>query len=76
MGKVKIFVDPGETVEEVEDSLFKAISHHNSGNVHENESFDDPAMTDLMATLEKSHKETYAKMIQEIMQRLDKDYTK
>lgn len=76
MGRVKIFVDPGETIEEVEDSLLKAIAHHNSGDVHEGENFEDPAMNDVAEKMKAIHEASYQVMLQEIFALLEKDYTR
>lgn len=75
MAKVKIFLSPGETQQDVEEVLFKALNHHNSGDVHQ-ENFEDPAMTDLVHKLESTHKKIYSEMLQEISETLDEDYLK
>lgn len=74
MGKVKIFVDPDETVESVEDALFKAMEHHASGDAHDDD-FPDPAMVALKNKLMRMHSETYHLIIQDILKALDEDFT-
>ena len=76
MGRIKIFVEDGETVEEVESNLVKAISHQISGDVHESESFDDPAMKSVAEKMIKAHSEMYKNMLQEIFQELEKEHSK
>ncbi len=76
MAKVKIFLDKDETMQEAEESLFKALNHHSSGDVHEEESFADPAMTDLFNKLQQLHKTIYAEMLMDINDVLDQDYIK
>lgn len=74
MAKVKIFLEPGETVEDAESSLLKAMNHHNSGDVHSSHSFTDPAMVDVSHRLINLHDKIYDEMLQEIFMALDKDY--
>lgn len=76
MGRVKIFVDKNETVEEVEDSLFKALNIRTTGENHDSDSFDDPAMRDIAARMKAIHDKIYHEILQEIFVELDKDYSK
>lgn len=76
MSKVRIILDPDENVEEAEADLRKALSFHVTGEVHEGESFVDPAMVDINAKMSKLHEEAYQAMLKDIFQLLDKDYTK
>jgi hypothetical protein len=75
MAKVKIFLEPGETQQDAEDSLFKAMQHHNTGEVHSSHSFQDPAMVAVSQKMEKIHSEIYQDMLNEIFQELDKEYS-
>jgi hypothetical protein len=76
MAKVKIFLDENETLEDAEDTLRKALDLHVSGDIHDGESFSDPAMIDTAVILERLHEDMYKKMIAEILQTLDRDYNK
>lgn len=76
MAKVKIYVEPGETLEEAKEDLQKALNFQSSGEVHDDNTYEDPAMRNLSDRLEEMHKETYANIIREVIQALDKDYTK
>lgn len=76
MGRIKIFVEDGETVESVENDLFKAISHHISGDAHNGESFEDPAMASVAEKMISAHDQMYKDMIKEINEELEKEHTK
>lgn len=75
MGKVKIYVEEGETIEEAQDDLVKALHYQQSGEVHDEDTYEDPAMRDLTTKMQKFHQETYNNIIKEIIEALDKDYT-
>lgn len=59
---------------DAENFIAKAIRFHSSGEVHDSESFPDPAMKDLNQTLVEMHAKTYQKIIEEISEALDQDY--
>ncbi len=73
MAKVKILLEKGETEREAEDSLLKAITSHNNGEVH-TDGFADPAMNDVVAKMQDIHNKMYQEMIQEICDALDSEY--
>lgn len=75
MAKVKIFLEDGETLQDAEDSLFKAMNLHNSGDIHSSHSFQDPAMAILAAEMESIHNKIYKEMLDEIFETLDKEYS-
>lgn len=75
MAKVKIFLEPGETTRDAEDSLLKALVHHNSGEVHSSHKFEDPAMIAVSDKMTQLHDTIYKEMLAEIFEELDKDYT-
>jgi hypothetical protein len=75
MAKIKIFLDKDETQREAEDLLFKALNHHNSGNAH-SESFEDPAMTDVVNRSQELYTKISQEMMQEIQDTLEQDYLK
>lgn len=74
MSKVKIFLGKNETIEEAELDLFKALNHHVSGEVHQSDSFDEPAIKSAADQLEIIHQEIYKEMIDEINLELEKEY--
>lgn len=76
MSVVKIFLDKGEKLEDVEADLFKALGHHASGDIHETESFQDPAMNDVADKMKKTHAVIYQEMLDEIFKALESDYRK
>lgn len=75
MAKVKIFLDEGETLQDAEDSLLKAMVHHNSGEIHSSHSFQDPAMVQVANKMEDVGAKIYQEMLAEIFETLDKDYS-
>lgn len=76
MAKVKIFLEPGETLREAEDSIFKAMEHHNTGDVHSSDTFQDPAMDSVADRMVSVHSKIYQEMLQEIFEALDQEYSK
>lgn len=76
MAKVKIILEKGETQDDAEELLMKAFEHHSSGDAHDSESFDDPAMNDVLHRMEKTHKQIYSEMLEEITEALEKQYSK
>lgn len=75
MAKVKIELSKGETVEQAEDLLFKAVLAQSTGEAHDEDNFSDPAMADLINSLQKEHALMFQEMIQEINEELDKEYS-
>lgn len=76
MAKVKIFLDKDENIHDVENDLLKALGHHSSGEIHDLESFEDPAMVDVSNKMEREHSKMFQDMINEIFLTLDEDYVK
>lgn len=76
MAKVKIFLEEGETREEVEESLAKSVNSQNSGDVHAQDTFQDPAMDDVAETMISSFSQIYQEMLQDVFQVLDQEYDK
>jgi len=76
MAKLKILLDKGETLQEAEDLIFKALNHHASGDVHSSHQFQDPAMAAVAERFEETFKKINQDMINEINETLDKDYLK
>lgn len=75
MSKVKIILDSGESIQEAEDSLVKAITSQDQGQSH-TDGFEDPAMQSTVNRMEEAHKKIYQEMMQEIFEALDKEYSK
>jgi hypothetical protein len=65
MSKVKIILEKGETIEQVQEELIKAFSIQASGTMHQPK-FDDPAMDDLYKKILQKYKSTTAIMLKEI----------
>lgn len=75
MAKVKVYLEPGETEFDAEQALQKAFEHHSSGDAHNEESFDDPAMVDLANRLNQAHATMYAELTREITALLDEEFS-
>lgn len=75
MPKVKIELEKGMTPDQAEEMLFKAFEAQRNGDMH-TEEFSDPAMQDVLARMEKLHKDSYDLMIQEIIAALEGEYKK
>jgi len=73
MTKVKIIAGKGESVEEAEEKLYKAMNSHRTGELH-TEDFQDPAMKDLVQRMINKHGDMYKDMLDEIFNELDKEY--
>jgi hypothetical protein len=76
MAKVKIFLDENETIQDAEESIFKALNHHSSGDVHSHHQFQDPGMQSIADRMEDIHSKIYQDMMNEIFEELDKEYVK
>lgn len=74
MADIKIILKKDETIEEVDNLLFKALDMHASGDVHLEESFDDPAMVSTFDKLSDEQKKIYLEMLEEIYMEIDKQY--
>ena len=71
---VKITLEKGETIEQAEEKLYKALDSHRNGDLH-TEDFTDPAMKDLIDKMLRMHDQTYQELLQEIFDELDKEYS-
>ncbi len=74
MPKIKVLLEKGETVFEAENLLLKALSSHTTGELHEEDRFEDPAMQDLVIRLEEEHSKMFKDMLSEIQEALDSEY--
>jgi len=73
--KVKVFLESGETQLDADYALQKALELHSSGEVHDEQIFDDPAMLHVAERMESIHNKIYADMIREINDVLDEEYS-
>lgn len=73
MARVKIYLDKGETKEEAELRLLKALELSTSGDLIQTD-YGDPALQDVFDKLQKDHEEMYEQLLQDIFQELEKEY--
>lgn len=74
MAKVKIFLEKGESMADAEEMLSKALKLHSSGDIHVEESFDDPAMIHAAERMQNIHEDIYDDMLKEILEEINKEY--
>jgi hypothetical protein len=72
--KISVVLPKGTDEIEGQNALYKASNHHVSGDVHDEQAFDDPAMADLQERLVKEHQDMYKLMLAEIFKALESDY--
>jgi len=75
MAKVKILLEKGEDQLDADNALLKALELHTSGEIHQGEVFDDPAMLHVAQRAEEIHGKIYSDMIREINEVLDEEYS-
>lgn len=75
MAQVKILLEKGESPLDADHALQKALELHTTGQVHDGQIFDDPAMVHVAQRMEEVHARIYAEMIREICDELDKEYS-
>lgn len=75
MPKVKIILEEGEDQLDADYALQKALELHTSGEIHQAELFDDPAMVHTAQRMENIHSRIYTDMIREINELLEKEYS-
>lgn len=71
--KVKVILEAGETPENSENLLFKALESQRTGEAH-TEAFPDPAMAHVAEVLQTQHKTMWDEMMREIFEELDGEY--
>ena len=69
MAKVDIHLEPGETIEEAEEQLLKAMQHQ-VGHEHK-DAFHQPSARDVFNKLIKEHEKTLERTMKEIMGEID-----
>jgi len=72
--KVTITLPKGADDIDAQNALYKATRHHVSGDIHNDQPFDDAAMANLQDLLTKTHEDLYKVMLAEIIKVLDEDY--
>lgn len=75
MARIKVILEPGETQLDVDNAMEKALAFHTNGDVHSEQSFDDPAMDHVAQRMRDAHSRMYAEMIREISDVLDEEYS-
>ena len=71
--KLKVFLEDEETMHDADEALYKAVTHHSSGDAH-TESFQDPAMEDFANNMICDHEKMVKDMMREISDLLDQEY--
>ena len=74
MSTVKILLDEGESAEEAEELLFKALSVKRGVKHDPQESWDDPAMQDVENVMLDIYAKQYDLMIKEVIEALENEY--
>jgi len=72
MAKVKILLEPGESQEQAQDALVKALTAHENGDVH-GDTFMDPVMEAAADGMKKKYQEMNREMMAEIEEVLDRE---
>lgn len=72
MAEVRIRLLEGETPDEVEETLFKALKSQRTGELHKDD-FSDPAMAALLNEMLKLHSAEYSLLLEEVISELEKD---
>lgn len=75
MAKVKIILEKGEDQLDADYALQKALELHTTGEIHQGEHFEDPAMVHAAQRAEEIHDRIYKDMIREINELLDQEYS-
>lgn len=75
MPKITVLLEHNEDELDADHALQKALEFHSSGDAHDQDAFDDPAMVDLSNRLEQTHSKIYGEMIREIIGVLDEEYS-
>jgi hypothetical protein len=73
MPNVKIKLKKGESIQEAEETLYKALNAQRTGDMHK-EDFSDPAMADIVVRMQEEHDKLFKKILREIEEELDKEY--
>jgi len=71
--KVKITTDKGQSREEAEELLYKALDSHRKGAQH-SESFQDPVMDELFEEMKRNYGDIYDSMLSDIFDVIEKEH--
>ena len=71
--KIKIDLRKGQTPQEAEEELFKALEYQRSGDIHGDE-FLDPVMEEAAQKMIKMHEKVWEESLAEILALLDEEY--
>lgn len=74
MPKVKIVLEHGEDQIDADHALQKALELHSSGEIHDQQLFDDPAMVHVAQRMSDVYSIIYSDMVREINTILDEEY--
>lgn len=72
--KVKVILEKGETRDQADELLLKALASHQNGEAHEEDSFLDPAMQDVAAQMVLEYQKVHESMMREISEALDEEF--
>lgn len=75
MATVKIFLEPGETLQEAQESLVKAFAAQENGEIHSEETFHQPAALHVYELLKYKHAEIWENILREINKVIDEEVT-
>lgn len=70
--KVSIELEEGESRDEADELLLKALGHQKTGEIHEADSFVDPVMEEAARELKDFHALIYKVMLEAIILELDR----
>jgi len=70
MSEIKIYLEPDETIEEVQENLIKAFQAHALGEFHK-EDFQDAAARDVYNKMIKEHEKMWEILLKEIAEVLE-----
>jgi len=70
--KVEILLEKGETLEEAEELLYKAMQHHQAGHEHRS-SFQQPSAREVFNKIIKEHDKTWKAMMKDIEKTIEED---
>jgi acid stress-induced BolA-like protein IbaG/YrbA len=76
MAKIKILLEKGETKEDIQDALEKALSIHKTGILHDKAKFEDEAMNNLASIVELKHEKMIKATIIQIINLIKSEYSK
>ena len=73
MAKVQIFLEEGESIDQAQDTLFKALKAKRTGDSHISDAWDDDLMVVVEAKMVAIHEALYVELLKEIKEVLLRD---